>query len=240
MRKIFNFLGFIAITLTMYCCKALMRRSVGLKATPFKLNSSKFFTNGPAKGVIIESEKVVYEGYRNMIRRDVLLPNGNKASFDIVTQKSPSSVVVFAWDTRSKTTTLVSEYHPGANCVMKGVVAGMYELDKHASPLQAAQYELEEEAQLQSKNWHSLLATPGTSAPFDKYSDNQFFPFLALDCAPVANARPMDAEECIEVHHNVSHQELLRLLHSGGLNVASSYAVLLGLRKLEDLGIEVC
>lgn len=57
--------------------------------------------------------------------------------------------------------------------MMYGTVAGMFEIDKHEDPLQCAQYELEEEAHLETKNWIPLLRTSHTSIPFDKYSDNR-------------------------------------------------------------------
>lgn len=51
-------------------------------------------------------------------------------------------MAVFVWHTDSKTLTLIKEYAPGRETVAHGVVAGMYEKDKHESPLQAAKYEV--------------------------------------------------------------------------------------------------
>ncbi|CAN0534828.1 unnamed protein product, partial [Scytosiphon promiscuus] len=63
------------------------------------------------------------------------------------------SVVVLVWHTDSKTLTLINEFAPGREEVSYGVVAGMYEKNKHDSPLQAAKYELEEEAHLLGGTW---------------------------------------------------------------------------------------
>lgn len=51
-------------------------------------------------------------------------------------------MAVFVWHTDSKTLTLIKEFAPGRETVAHGVVAGMYEKDKHESPLQAAKYEV--------------------------------------------------------------------------------------------------
>ncbi|RYG99480.1 NUDIX hydrolase [archaeon] len=166
-----------------------------------------------------------------------MLPHGQKVDYDIITQKH-LSVVVFVWDTASATTTLVKEYHPGPNKVMLGAVAGMCENEKHTSILQAAQHELEEEAHLRTDHWYSLL-NEGAIMPFDKYSNNRFIPYLALDCEPVKSAKPLDDEEYITIHRNVTYNEMMELMASGQINVVSTYTIMLGLKKLKDLGIKV-
>ncbi len=62
---------------------------------------------------------------------------------------------------------------------MYGTVAGMYEKRKHLSPLEAAQFELEEEA-LRTSEWYPLLSGDdnNTTAPLDKYSTNRFHAYL--------------------------------------------------------------
>lgn len=121
--------------------------------------------------------------------------------------------------------------------MMYGTIAGMYESAKHQSAREAAQFELEEEAHLKSNNWIPLLEESHLSTPVDKYSDNKFFPFLALDCETVINPRPVDNEEYIEIVHNVTFIQLNKLLYTGQINVHSSYGILLALRKLQELKI---
>lgn len=190
------------------------------------------------QGVTLVSEAVVYAGYRNMLHREVRFPNGKQVVYDIVDQRHPS-IVVFAWDSRTCTTTLIREYHPGVNKWMYGTVAGMYEPTKHATPLEAAKFELEEEAQLRSDTWIPLLDGMDVSAPFDKYSTNQFYPFLAVDCIRVDHPRPMDDEEFIAVEHMVPHSRLQRLITAGELNVLSSYTILSAISKLRQLGYRI-
>ena len=165
------------------------------------------------------------------------MPNERVFQFDILSQGNPS-VVVFVFDTKRKTTTLLKEYQPGPNQFLYGTVAGMYESSngKHANALQCAQYELEEEANLRCERWIPLLNDEHTSIPFDKYSDNRFFLFLALDCQSVENPRGRDEGEFIDVEHGVSKERLLDIIYRGKINVASSFCILLGIRKLEELG----
>lgn len=184
------------------------------------------------------SEKTVYQGYRTVLRREVILPNQRNVSFDVVYQKSPS-IVVFIWHKDSSTSTLIREYHPGVEKFMYGAVAGMYEEHKHSSPLEAAKFELEEEAHLKANTWIPLLADDATSTPLDKYSNNLFYPFLAMDCEIVDNPKPLDDEEFIMIEHNVTHSSLMNLISHGGINLVSTYTILLGLRKLKELGIPV-
>jgi hypothetical protein len=183
-------------------------------------------------------ETVLYDGkYRSLVQRQILMPdNTTVATFDVVVQKS-ESVLVFVWDTNTSTTTLIQEFHPGIEKLMIGTVAGMYEPHKHGSALECAQFELEEEAHLRSSRWVPLLDELSTAAPFHKYSNNRFYPFLAIDCDHVASPRPRDAEEHITVLRHVGYRQLMSLISAGRVNVLSSYAALLGINKLRQLAI---
>jgi hypothetical protein len=185
-------------------------------------------------------EFLLFDGrFRSMLRRRILMPNNETVvDFDVLKQKS-ESVIVFVWDTRTRTTTLIQEYHPGIERLMIGTVAGMYERDKHSSALEAAQFELEEEAQLLSRQWIPLLHIDQTVIPFDKYSDNRFYAYLALDPELVETARMPDVEEHIVVFRDVGHRQLMELVSSGRINVLSSLTILLGLKKLKELGFEI-
>ena len=82
--------------------------------------SSNFSSTSIVDGtdlVKVVNETVVFSGYRNILRRDVILPTGKNVSFDIVHQKFPS-IVVFNWDTASATCTLIKEYHPGPQVII--------------------------------------------------------------------------------------------------------------------------
>jgi hypothetical protein len=196
---------------------------------------SKWLSSKPTSKTI--KDEVAYEGFRNIVRRTTKLPNDQIVVYDVLKQ-THESVVVFSWDSKTKTTSLVEEYHPGPEVSIYGTVAGMYFKDKDASAFECAQHELEEEAQLQTKKWIPLLANLKTSMPFDKYSNNRFYPYLALDCESVPNPRPGDDDEFITVHKNVTYSQIMKLIADGKMNVVSTYTCLLAFKKLEELGIE--
>ena len=113
---------------------------------------------------VIINEEVHYSGWRKVIRRSVNtnINNSNNNSddnsnttihFDIIDQAHSNSgaVIIFAWNSTSKTATIVREYMPGPHRVLSGLAAGIVEEGKHSSKegeedtLIAARYELEEE-----------------------------------------------------------------------------------------------
>eukprot|EP01040_Poterioochromonas_malhamensis_P004728 gene4728-5073_t len=181
-------------------------------------------------------ETVAYQGFRNIVKRNIKLPNDKIIEIEVLKHRH-ESVVVFSWNSTSKTTTLVREYHPGPELSLYGTVAGMYEKSKHHSALECAEHELEEEAQLRTSKWYTLLGSEAISMPFDKYSNNRFYPFLALDCEKVENGRPLDEGEYITIHENVTYQDIMKLIETGKMNVVSTYTCLLAFKKLDELGI---
>lgn len=64
------------------------------------------------------SEKLVYNGWRKVVSKEIIMPTGKNVVFDVVTQKEPS-VTVFIWDRLSSTATLVQEYHPGVQKMVR-------------------------------------------------------------------------------------------------------------------------
>ena len=188
-------------------------------------------------------EKTAYEGFRNIVKRKIRLPNEKIIEIEVLKHRH-ESVVVFNWDSKKRTATLVREYHPGPEQTIYGTVAGMYEKWKHSSALECAQHELEEEAHLRTDKWFSLLETPSTDGQegagmaFDKYSNNRFHPFLALDCEKVSNPKPLDPGEFITIHENITYSQIMDMIKTGQMNVVSTYTSLLAFQKLEELGIE--
>ena len=160
-----------------------------------------------------------------------LLPN---SSYDVVGQKGSGTVIVFAWDSSTKTATLCREYNPGPNQILCGLAAGIIEEDKHDSNVRtAAEHELEEELHLSGGTWYSLLDEP---MAMDKYATTMIHPFLVIDAQHVSNPRPLDDEEEIEILTGIPVDEIIRIIRQGGMNVVASWAVLLALEKLRLLG----
>ncbi|CAM9446863.1 unnamed protein product, partial [Laminaria digitata] len=90
---------------------------------------------------------LAYSGWRKIVKKTVQFEDEKEHVFDVVHQEEPS-VVVLVWHTDSNTLTLIKEFAPGREEVSYGVVAGMYEKNKHDSPLQAAKYEVSQTATL--------------------------------------------------------------------------------------------
>ncbi len=187
----------------------------------------------------VVDEKEAHQGkYRQVIEKQVKGPDGKTLIYDILSANKSGGVTMFVWCTKSKTATLVKEYHPGPHKVQLGTVNGCFESDKHVSALQCATFELEEEVQMKvstPKNVIPLLDHEDMTVPVDKYSDNRFNPYLILDAEQVKDPRPMDDEEFIVVQRGLSYAEIMRLIRRGEINVASSYTILLAFKKLEEL-----
>ena len=116
----------------------------------------------------IIKDEIKYSGWRKVIRRSVLSPTRPHVDeeqiidFDIIDQTHVTAtdkltrsgaVIIFAWNSTSKTATIVREYMPGCHRILSGLAAGIVEGDKHSceegvgdsTDLVAARYELEEE-----------------------------------------------------------------------------------------------
>ncbi len=119
--------------------------------------SSQNGRNRPHNYKILNDE-IKYTGWRQIIRRTVLAPprphHGEKViEFDIIDQSksrndpenSSRAVIVFAWNSTSKTATMIREYMPACHRILNGLAAGIVEGDKHVDDLVAARFELEEE-----------------------------------------------------------------------------------------------
>ena len=105
---------------------------------------------------LILKDEVHYSGWRKVVRRSVTItdhPGQRIVDFDIIDQAHTSggAVIVFAWNSTSKTATIIREYMPGPHRVLSGLAAGIVEDGKHTGELGeemsliAAKYELEEE-----------------------------------------------------------------------------------------------
>lgn len=76
--------------------------------------------------------------------------NWKKDSFGVV--------IIVPYDSKTKSFTLVKEYSVAHDRFVYGFPTGMIDLDKHSSPLDAAEQELDEEAHLTCNKLINLLA----------------------------------------------------------------------------------
>ena len=192
----------------------------------------------------IVREEVVYSRWRSVIRKVVMLPKGIEVDYDIIDQRGRGAVTIFAWNSKNKTATLVKEYQPGPHQYLMGCAAGMIDdnddnnearsdhHDSHKS-LTAAVHELEEELHLSGGTWYRLTNQPMV---MDKYSRTLICPYLVIDPYTVKNPRPLDDEEDIEIIQGVTIEEILQLMQDGCMNMVGSWACLLAVNKLRELG----
>ena len=193
-------------------------------------------------------------------------------NFDIIRQKDDMhAVIIFAFNTTSKTATIIREYMPASNKIMFGLAAGILEADsKHKNDgdddgndtrppsLIAARCELEEECHLIHGTWIPLTTPPASAAGdgddrnddahdtnddsiggtyMDKYCSQKLYPYLVLDPIQTDDPRPLDDDEYIEIVPNVSIEEILKLITTNQFTITGSWACLLAINKLKELGL---
>lgn len=122
--------------------------SIGLAAAN-PPNTSRFHAGGRDRPHTykILSDKLVYSGWRRVIRRtvsslrhphhyDEYNPTKHTIDFDIIDQNEGTcgAVIVFAWNSTSKTATIIREYMPGCHRVLGGLAAGLVE-EKHSTSM---------------------------------------------------------------------------------------------------------
>lgn len=97
--------------------------------------------------------------------------------------------------------------------------------------------QLEEEAHLLGGTWHALCDDAETTINADKYSSNEFYCWLVVDPYVTPTPKPMDDEEFIEIERGVSMQRCMSMLGRGEMSIVSSFVILMGARKLRQLGL---
>ena len=144
-----------------------------------------------------------------------------------------SSVVIFPYDSRTGTCSLIREYCPGIHEVKSGIPGGLYEQHKHDDLMNAARDELNEEAGLIGGTWFALAPE---GIPQDKYSRNRLHPYLVIDSSIDLDPRAQDDTEQIEVEHGVSLDEAKRRLFAGEMPAPAAMVTLMAIDKLRELG----
>jgi ADP-ribose pyrophosphatase YjhB (NUDIX family) len=205
----------------------------------------------------IVDEKVAYRRYATVFERTVQYPDGRHVTYDILGQPAvqSASVLVFPFDTQSKTCYVIREYCPGPNRVLYGFPAGMVET-KHESMEAAARAELSEEAHLrcaqlidltaQAAVWERSFEVPNTESDAenclrgffaDKYSRNVCKMYLALNPEPDGHPGSMDAEELIEQVGAVRVPQLEAWLWSGQMTMPHMLLAMCALTYLRQRGM---
>lgn len=53
----------------------------------------------------------------------------------------------------------------------------------------------------------------------------------------MSRPRPIDEDEFIEIESNITRERLNEIIFAGEMNIASSFVVLMGLKRLDELGL---
>ncbi|KAI8987732.1 hypothetical protein BDF20DRAFT_910293 [Mycotypha africana] len=193
-------------------------------------------TEGTAATIL--SERVAHKRYITVWDRTTQFDDGRIIQWDIVGHDSPypTFVVVFTYNTKTKTTCLLKEYVQGTNEIKYTCVAGSYDRRKHRYIEETVEHELSEEARLKGGTYINLL--PKTHSPDGiselKWGKNRFIPFLCLD--PVKDDTPMarDAEEYMEVVHDVAVDELRNIITRAEMMLPSVQTSWMALEYLKE------
>lgn len=153
--------------------------------------------------------------------------------WQIIGQVGSGAAIIFAWNSSSKSATIIREYNPGPHETLYGLAAGLIEEKHGANPRVAAEHELEEECHLKGGEWYELSGRP---LAMDKYVTTKVYPFLVIDPEYVQNPRPLDEEEDIEILPGVSADEILGMIDRAEMNIVGAWASLLAINKLRELG----
>lgn len=182
----------------------------------------------------ILGEIVAYRRWRTITERSIRFHETKVVDFDLVGLNGASSaVVIFAWDSSTKTATLVREYHPGPHAYLYGVAAGIVEEDKHnGDAALAAQQELEEECHLAGGTWYLLTPQP---LAMDKYTTTKVRAYLVVDAQHVPDPRPQDHEEDIEIIRGVTIPQILAMIRRGEMNMVGTWGCLMAMEMLREL-----
>ncbi|OBZ87778.1 hypothetical protein A0J61_04182 [Choanephora cucurbitarum] len=193
-------------------------------------------TKGTAATVL--SEQIIHKRFITVWNKTTQFDDGRVVEWDVVGHNTPypTFVVVFTFDTKKKTTTILKEYAQGTNEVKYTCVAGSFDRRKHANILEAAQHELSEEAHLKGGEWINLLPEDHSADGISelKWGRNRFIPYLCLD--PVQDDAPMarDAEEYIQVVRDVSIEDLKKFITKAEMMLPSVQTTWMALEYLKD------
>lgn len=197
-----------------------------------------------SKRYSVLTEKVMYSRFARVYSRTVQHSNGDTFEYDVWGRnwknESFTVVCVVPYNPRTRAFTLIREYNVAHNKHVYSFPQGCYEKSKHASPMDAALAELEEEARVSCGISHMipLLDTPHGS-PQDKYQREAVHYFLCKDVIRLSNnsLRSRDAEESIEVTEHVPVSLLKGLIRAGVMQSNNIAAGLLAIDRLRQDGL---
>lgn len=153
----------------------------------------------------ILNEEELRCGYRRVLRRRFLMPDGREADYDIKQETDCIAILAF---TEGQQVILTRQYRPGPKRILLEIPGGGMEPDE--TPLQAAQRELLEETGCEGD---IQFVTSNVDCA---YSTLTRYNFVATNCRFVADLK-LDENEYIEVVL-LPLSEFRQLLRSGQLS----------------------
>ena len=162
-------------------------------------------------------EEIAYTGWRQIIHKFYLLPNGKEARFDVVGNQSFVTVVAL---TKELEFILIKQFRPGPEEILTSFPEGY--LDPQESPEESAHRELLEETGYQAGAVHFLKEIRAA------YSTEIRYCVLATDCVKVGEQQ-LDPNEFILVEL-MKYNEFRQYLKDAGAtqftNVGAAYLAL--------------
>jgi ADP-ribose pyrophosphatase len=132
------------------------------------------------------SEETVHAGYRHVVRRRFVLPDGDEAGFEIL--RNPDTVAVVAI-TDADEVVLARQFRPGPEAVLDELPGGV--VDEGEQPLEAARRELLEETGYVGDVRHAGSQWAGA------YSTHRRHAFVATGCRRVDNPQEGEVLEVV-------------------------------------------
>lgn len=131
--------------------------------------------------------QLVYKGWRGILQKTFVLPDGSTATFDVIKNEDFVTIVAF---TKSRKAILIKQYRPGPEKILTSFPEGR--IENGEAPQLAAARELLEETGYQANQ--IILLKKFRSA----YTTQTQVCVLALDCESI-NPQKLDATEFIDV-----------------------------------------
>lgn len=139
------------------------------------------------------SNKTIYDGKIVHLDKEIVqLPNGNKASREIVHHQGAVAVIVI---TDQNKIVMIRQWREPLKKITLEIPAGKIEPEEHNTPEKTAWRELNEETRLTAKRLE--LVTQFYTSP--GFADELMYVYHAVDVAPVSEKLPQDEDEFLEL-----------------------------------------
>lgn len=172
----------------------------------------------------VEPTSITKVGYRSIVEKTFILPDGRPHSFTTMLDETFASSAIIAI-TKDKRVVISRQYRPGPERIMDEIPGGA--IDANESPQEAAVRELLEETGY-APGAIELLGVQYR----DAYCNQASHYFIAFDCEPVSDDQELDTDEYVEVAL-LSIPEFLENAKSGKMTDAA--AVVIAYERLTSL-----